>query len=86
MVKQSWRLLTEANVGDNFTLPLSNVDQGGTQFDICGYALYCIEVVDVQKTSDGTIPKFTSIPMPIPIKCSISILILDSIYNISCGG
>ena len=31
-------------------------------------------------TSDGTIPKFTSIPipMPIPIKCSISIPILDS--------
>ena len=30
--------------------------------------------------SDGTIPKFTSIPipMPIPIKCSISIPILDS--------
>ena len=34
--------------------------------------------------SDGTIPKFTSIP--IPIKCSISIPILDSSYNISCGG
>ena len=31
-------------------------------------------------SSDGTIPKFTSIPipMPIPIKCSISIPILDS--------
>ena len=37
-------------------------------------------------TSDGTIPKFTSIPMPIPIKCSISIPILDSSYNISCDG
>ena len=36
--------------------------------------------------SDGTIPKFTSIPMPIPIKCSISIPILNSSYNISCGG
>ena len=36
--------------------------------------------------SDETIPKFTSIPMPIPIKCSISIPILDSSYNISCGG
>ena len=34
--------------------------------------------------SDGTIPKFTSIP--IPIKCSISIPIPDSSYNISCGG
>ena len=32
------------------------------------------------RDSDGTIPKFTSIP--IPIKCSISILILDSNYNI----
>ena len=33
-----------------------------------------------KKNSDGTIPKFTSIPipMPIPIKCSISIPILDS--------
>ena len=44
--------------------------------------------------SDGTIPKFTSIPIPIkcsksiqiPIKCSKSIPILDSSYNISCGG
>ena len=34
----------------------------------------------ILSTSDGTIPKFTSIPipMPIPIKCSISIPILDS--------
>ena len=41
---------------------------------------------EVFVSSDGTIPKFTSIPMPIPIKCSISIPILDSSYNISCGG
>ena len=37
--------------------------------------LICLFVV---LTSDGTIPKFTSIPMPIPIICSISIPILDS--------
>ena len=39
------------------------------------------------ETSDGTIPKFTSIPilMQIPVKCSISIPILDSNYNIFWG-
>ena len=36
------------------------------------------------KISDRTIQKFTLIL--IPIKCSISIPILDSSYNISCGG
>ena len=39
-------------------------------------------------SSDGTIPKLTSIPMliPIPIKCSVSIPILDSNYDIFWGG
>ena len=33
-------------------------------------------------TSDGTIPKFTSISMPIPIKYSILIPILDSPFQL----
>ncbi|KAK4326939.1 hypothetical protein Pmani_002543 [Petrolisthes manimaculis] len=84
MVKRNRRLLTEANVGDNVTVPIPNVDRGRTdpknligviverdsqelykiatksgvldgkfsrnQFDICGYAMYSIEDVDMQKT------------------------------------
>ena len=53
---------------------------------LIGEFISCERRPDLGKleSSDGTIPKFTSIP--IPIKCSISIPILDSNYNISCGG
>ena len=84
MVKRSRRVLTEAKVGDNVTVPIPNVDRGRTdpknligviverdsqelyqiatksgvldgkfsrnQFDICGYALYSIEDMDMQTT------------------------------------
>ena len=51
-------------------------------------ALHKLEYVVISiGISDGTIPKFTSIPIDADsYKCSISIPILDSSYNISCGG
>ena len=42
------------------------------------YYFLLVYLLNLLYFSDGMIPKFTSISMPIPIKCSISIPILGS--------